>query len=97
MYSEMMKASAGVAMTGGADITPSKKRARKNAALPAADGDDGATTTPKKKRVRKPKVVAATVARVEDDEDEDEDEEEGHDKKKVKIETEGEDEDGGLF
>ena len=81
MYSEMMKASAGVAMTGGADITPSKKRARKNA-------DDGATTpTEKKKRVRKPKVAAraATVSPIEDDE------EEKIPNKKVKVELKGED------
>lgn len=82
MYSEMMKASAGVAMTAGAGITPSKKRVRKNA-------DDGATTpTEKKKRVRKPKVAAraATVSPIEDDEGEE------SPKKKVKVEPKGEDE-----
>ena len=79
MYSEMMKASAGVAMTGGADITPSKKRARKTA-------DDGAATpTEKKKRVRKPKVAAraATASPTEDDEEE-------SPSKKVKVEPKDE-------
>ena len=80
MYSEIMKASACVAMTGGADITPSKKRARKNA------GDGATTPTEKKKRVRKPKVAAraATVSPIEDDEE--------SPKKKVKVEPKGEDE-----
>ena len=82
MYSEMMKASAGVAMTGGADITPSKKRPRKTA-------DDGAATpTEKKKRVRKPKAAAraATVSPAEDDEDDEED----SPSKKVKVEPKDE-------
>ena len=85
MYSEMMKASAGVAMTGGAAITPSKKRARKNA-------DEG-TTTPaaKKKRVRKPKVAAraATVSPVDDSEEEESLE------KKVKVEPKDEEDEEG--
>lgn len=81
MYSEMMKASAAVTMTGGADITPSKKRGRKN-------DDDGATTpTEKKKRVRKPKNTARVAAPSPNEDDEEE-----SPNKKVKIEAKDEDE-----
>ena len=90
MYSEMMKASAAVAMTNGAAITPSKKRARKNASA-AADGeyvDEAATPTKKKTtRVRKSKVKAVSPV-----EDEEEEEEEGLSQKKVKVEAEDEEE-----
>ena len=85
MYSEMMKASAAVAMTNGADITPSKKRGRKNAAA-VDDEFDGAATPKKKTRVRKSKVKA--VSPVEDDEEEGE--VEGPSQKKVKVEAKDE-------
>ena len=88
MYSELMKAAAGVAMTEGADITPSKKRGRKN-------GDGGAAKVPadekeKKTRGRKPKVearVATPPSSREDDEGE-------SPSKKVKVESVEEDEGG---
>ena len=65
-------------MTGGADITPSKKRGRKN--------DDNGAATPKK-RVRKPKTAdrVATSSPVDDDEEESQ-------SKKVKVEAQEEDE-----
>ncbi|KAF6235390.1 hypothetical protein HO173_006586 [Letharia columbiana] len=82
MYSEMMKASAAITMTGGADILPSKKRGRKN-------GGDGSTTpTEKKKRVRKPKNVARAAAPSPNESDEEED----RPSKKVKVEAKEEDE-----
>lgn len=82
-----MKASAAVTMTGGADITPSKKRGRKN-------NDDGATKpTEKKKRVRKPKNATRAVAPSPNEDDEEE-----SPSKKVKVEAEEEDEeDDGMF
>ncbi|CAD6571426.1 MAG: hypothetical protein ASARMPRED_004505 [Alectoria sarmentosa] len=81
MYSEMMKASAAVTMTGGADITPSKKRGRKN------DNDGATTPTEKKKRVRKPKNTARVAAPSPNEDDEEE-----SPSKKVKVEAKDEDE-----
>ena len=90
MYSEMMKASAAVAMTNGADITPSKKRARKNASAAAhREYDDGAATPTKKKTTRVRKSKLKVVSPVEDDEEEGE-EEEGPSEKKVKVEAKDE-------
>ncbi|CAF9932073.1 hypothetical protein IMSHALPRED_008787 [Imshaugia aleurites] len=85
IYEGLLKSAAAIPMTGGADITPSKKRGRKN-------NDDGAASPAEKKKcVRKPKAVARAAAPSPNGDDEEE-----SPSKKIKVEAKEEDEEDGM-